>query len=128
MNVKFLNIQQVLVIHESIIENYGGRQGIRDLALLESAIYRPQTIFEGEFLYEDLYEMASVLSTSIILNHPFIDGNKRTGIALILVFLEINGIILNAKVDDLVNLALNIATKKWDIKQTAEWIRKNSTG
>lgn len=77
--IKYLSLEQVLVIHEKLIEKYGGSHGIRDHALLESAVVRPRTSAFGEEAYPTLFLKAAVLLHSIIKNHPFVDGNKRTG-------------------------------------------------
>lgn len=86
----YVTLEQILVIHEDQIVRYGGMSGLRNLALLESALYRPQSIFAGRELYTDALEKSAVLMHSLILNHPFNNGNKRTGNVAGLVFLEIN--------------------------------------
>lgn len=120
--MKYLTTEQIFILHNDQIDKYGGSHGIRDLSLLESALYRPQTTFGGRDLYASLYDKAAVLVHSLILNHPFVDGNKRTGIIAMIVFLEINGFHLDVSNNLLVSLALNIATKKWDIEEISSWI------
>jgi death-on-curing protein len=122
----FLTLEQVLVIHEDQVVRYGGTSGLRDLTLLESAIFRPQSSFGGEDLYSTVFVKAAALAHSLILNHPFIDGNKRTGVVSSLVFLEINGYSLDVTQDQLVEMALKIATKVFDIEEIADWIKRNS--
>lgn len=122
----FLTLEQVLVIHEDQIIRYGGTSGLRDLSLLESAIFRPQSSFGGEYLYSSVFEKAVALVHSLILNHPFIDGNKRTGVVSGLVFIEMNGYAFDVTQDELVEMALKIATKVCDIKEIADWFKKNS--
>src|SRR5712675_979815 len=90
-----LTAAEVLVIHEDQIERYGGTQGVRDLGLLEAALYRPQTAY-----YADLIEEAAALWESLAQNHPFIDGNKRTAFAVTYTFLAINGVRLTAGADE----------------------------
>ncbi len=84
--VKFLSVDEVLAIHERLIERFGGSAGIRDQGLLESALYRPQTGY-----YNDLASMAAALFESLLLNHAFIDGNKRVAFFATDVFLRLNG-------------------------------------
>jgi len=84
--VAFLSRDEVLEIHRSLLEHFGGPSGLRDLGLLESALYRPQTGY-----YDDLAEMAAALFESLIMNHPFVDGNKRVAFFATDVFLRLNG-------------------------------------
>jgi death-on-curing protein len=94
----FLTLDEVLEIHRDQIHRYGGSPGIRDQSLLQSAIGMPQASFGGEYLHEDIFAMASAILFHITQNHPFIDGNKRTGLAAALVFLLLNNISL--EIDD----------------------------
>jgi death-on-curing protein len=84
--VLFLSVDEVLAIHERLIQEFGGPPGVRDHGLLESALYRPQTGY-----YRDLPEMAAALFESLLMNHPFIDGNKRVAFFATDVFLRLNG-------------------------------------
>ncbi len=77
----FLTLAEVIEIHVDQIKRYGGRQGIRDFGLLESALAQPEASFGGEWLHRDVYEMAAAYAYHICQNHPFIDGNKRTALA-----------------------------------------------
>jgi len=92
----FLTLAEVLEIHRNQVENYGGQEGIRDISLLTSALAMPESTFYGQYLHNDLYEMAAAYAYHICMNHPFIDGNKRTALVAALVFLDFNGI----RVDD----------------------------
>ena len=85
-NVLHLSLDEVLAIHERLIETFGGAPGVRDLGLLESALYRPRTGY-----YEDLPTMAGALFESLLMNHPFLDGNKRVAFFATDVFLRLNG-------------------------------------
>ena len=85
-SVAFLSRDEVLEIHRALLERFGGLAGVRDLGLLESALYRPRTGY-----YADLTEMAAALFESLIMNHPFIDGNKRVAFFATDVFLRLNG-------------------------------------
>jgi death-on-curing protein len=84
-----------LVILEDQIRNYGGTYGVRDLNLLSSAIYMPQSGFDGEYLHKTIPAMAAAYAFHICQNHPFLDGNKRVALASALVFLDINGYAFN---------------------------------
>ena len=92
MSPEFLDLQEVLEIHRDQIERYGGSPEIRDLALLRSAIAMPQAGIAGTYLHGDYFEMAAAYLFHIIQNHPFVDGNKRTGVVAALVFLDMNDI------------------------------------
>ncbi len=92
MDPQFLHLADVVRIHVDQIERYGGLAGIRDLALLQSAIAMPQASFAGEWLHRDRYEMAAAYGFHLCQNHPFTDGNKRPALVCALVFLELNGI------------------------------------
>lgn len=125
-SIIYLTLEQVLLVHEDQIARYGGSSGLRDLALIESALFRPQSSFSGEDFYKTIFDKAAALMHSIILNHAFVDGNKRTGTAAMLVFLELNGYRLYASQSVLVKAAVRVESKEWDIEQISSWIRKNS--
>jgi death-on-curing protein len=122
----FLTLEQILVLHEDQVDRYGGTSGLRDVGLLESAAFRPQTTFGGQELYESLFDKAASLMHSLILNHPFLDGNKRTGTTCALVFLELNSYALSVSQKELVEAALKIAEKEWGLEQIAAWLETNS--
>jgi death-on-curing protein len=122
----YLTLEQILVIHEDQIDRYGGSHGIRDLALLESAVFRPQTTFSDQELYPTIYNKAASLVHSLVLNHPFIDENKRTGVVSLIVFLELNGLKLQVSQSELVTKILDIAAKKLNIEQTSNWLKNFS--
>lgn len=88
----FLTLAEVVEIHADQIQRYGGQSGVRDLALLKSALAQPEAFFAGEWLHGDVHEMAAAYAYHLCQNHPFNDGNKRTALAAALVFLELNGI------------------------------------
>jgi death-on-curing protein len=122
----FLTLEQILVIHEDQIDRYGGSHGIRELALLESAVFRAQSTFAGEELYPTTFDKASALIHSLILNHAFVDGNKRTATASMLVFLEINNIALKVNQNALVDTVLKIESKEMGIEEIAIWLKTHS--
>ena len=123
MTPLFLDLDRVLRIHRSMIEAYGGPEGIRDAALLHSAISMPQAAFGGEYLHADLFEMAAAYLLHIVQNHPFIDGNKRVGAASAIIFLAMNGVSIRADEDGLVNITVQVATGKSGKQETAAFFR-----
>lgn len=94
-SVQFLTLDEALAIHARLIERFGGRGGVRDPGLLESALHRPQTGY-----YADLAEMAAALFESLIINHPFVDGNKRVAFFATDVFVRLNGWMLDVDDED----------------------------
>lgn len=124
--MNYLYPKQVLYLHEQIIQLSGGLGGLQDSRLLESAAYRPQATFGGHDLYPDLFGKAAVLGHSLILNHPFVDGNKRTGFEAMRLLLRMNGYNLHASWKTKFDFVLKIATKKLTEQQIADWLRKRS--
>jgi death on curing protein len=122
----FLTIEQVLFLHARLIDETGGSHGVRDLGLLLSAVGRLQASFEGRDLYPDLFAKAAALLDSLIRNHPFVDGNKRTGVSAAGLFLVRNGYRLTASNPDLEGLALAVAQSKMTIEQAASWLREHA--
>lgn len=120
----FLSFEQVLVIHDNQIELYGGKHGLRDITLLESALMRPQMGIGGKDFYPTRFYKAAVLMHSLIMNHAFVDGNKRTGVVSALVFLEINGCVVKAKQEEISKLALAVAEKKMVVDKLAKWFEE----
>lgn len=106
---KFLTQSVVLKIHERQIERFGGTLGIRDEGLLESALAQPQATFAGEFLHRTIYEKAAAYLYHIAMNHPFIDGNKRTAFAAMDTFLRLNGYSLNLTDEQAYTLVMQVA-------------------
>ena len=124
MSPLFLDIDRVLRTHLSLIGRYGGAEGVRDIGLLHSAIAMPQASFGGEMLHKDLFEMAAAYLYHIVQNHPFIDGNKRTGAAAAIIFLAMNDIEIEADEDGLVDLTMAVAEGQAGKQQVAEFFRK----
>jgi len=87
----FLSVEDVLALHGDQLRLFGGSAGVRDRGALESAVATPGATFDGEFLHEDLFHMAAAYAFHIAENQPFVDGNKRTGLNAALVFLDVNG-------------------------------------
>ena len=121
-----LTPEQVLFIHARLIAETGGEHGIRDLGLLQSAVSRPQAVFEGNELYPDIHTKAAALLESLINNHPFVDGNKRTGITAAAMFLQINNYSLTASNQELESFVLSIASGEQTIDSIMEWLKLNT--
>jgi len=121
--IHFLTLAEVIEIHSDQIKHYGGRAGIRDITLLSSAVAMPYASFSGDFLHKDIYEMAAAYAFHICQNHPFIDGNKRTALASVLVFLELNGINISDPEDKLYESMMNIVSGKMTKENFAEILR-----
>lgn len=119
-------IQDILNLHKKSIEDFGGSGGIRDLGLLESAIARPFQTFGGEDLYPSAYEKAAALAESLIINHPFVDGNKRTGMLAMAAFLLENNISLNVASDVLYKFIISVSTGEKLFDQIVEWLKQNT--
>ena len=118
----FFEYEQVVKIHRSLIEKTGGMDGIRDAQLLDSALKTPFQTFGGNNLYPDILDKASQLCYSLIENHPFIDGNKRIGVHLMLLFLKLNNIEVNYSQQELIDFGLDIASGKMSKNDIKEWI------
>jgi len=125
--VNRLTPEQVLFIHARLIEETGGSHGIRDSGLLASAVARPWASFGGDDLYPGLFPKAAALLTSLIGNHPFVDGNKRTGIAAAALFLRRNGWRLTATNQDLETFSLRVASTRPQLPEVAAWLESHST-
>ena len=120
---EYLRVIEILAIHADQIERYGGTQGVRDLGLIESALYRPQTGY-----YADLIEEAAALWESLSQNHPFIDGNKRTAFAVTYTFLALNGMRITARSDDIYAFIINLyETNSFNFEHLTKWLRTNVT-
>jgi death-on-curing protein len=124
--MKYLTSEQVLFIHARLIAETGGSHGVRDLARLESAVARPQAVFGGKELYPDVFLKAAALLDSLINNHPFVDGNKRTGITAAALFLQANGKQLTANTADLEEFTLQATTSHLDLPILADWLHQQS--
>jgi death on curing protein len=124
--IQFLNLEDVLTLHEMQIERYGGATGMRDQGLLESAIGMPQASFGGEFMHKGLFEMAAAYAFHIAENQPFVDGNKRTALAAALVFLDWHQIEIEEPNGELYTAMIQIAERKLDKAGLAQLFKRLS--
>ncbi len=114
--------EKILLLHQIMAEATGGDIGVRDDALLESAIENIYATFDGIELYPSKEEKAARLGYSLISNHAFVDGNKRIGMYIMISFLELNGIKIDATNDDVVKLGLSVADGSSDYDDILKWI------
>src|SRR3990167_2667615 len=124
--MNYLTPEQVLFIHYRLIEETGGSHGIRDIQMLQSAVPLPMGTFSRKELYPDLFLKASALMHSIIKNHPFVDGNKRTAITAASIFLQRNNYTLTASNRELERFTLQIASEDVKLEEVAVWFKKHS--
>ena len=117
-----LSKQQILLLHSQLISENGGSDGLRDVGLLESAINSPFQQFGNEDLYPTIQQKASLLCFGLVNNHPFIDGNKRIGAHVMLVFLALNGIELEYTQYELSSTILKLASNEISYQQLTKWI------
>ena len=108
----FLTLDEVLALHADQIRRYGGRQGLRNIELLQSALGTPRATFDGALLHSTLSEMAAAYLFHLVQNHAFIDGNKRVGLIAALAFLGFNDVSIDADPDELTELVLGVAAGK----------------
>jgi len=124
--MKVLSPHQVLFLHARLIEETGGSHGVRDMGLLLSALGRPRATFEGKEFHPTIYQKAAAMSDSMINNHPFVDGNKRTGIGAAVMFLSLNGYEITASNQELIDLTMKIAQKKTAIEPIVDWFETHT--
>lgn len=120
--MRYLTIAEVLHLHRMVIARSGGSEGIRDQGSLESAVAQPQAAFGGADLYASLTEKATALCFSLVLNHPFLDGNKRVGHAAMETFLLLNGFGISAPVDEQEALILALASGSLSREKLLAWV------
>ena len=117
--------EKVKLLHQLMAEATGGSVGVRDEGLLDSAIEGAFATFDGVELYPSKEEKAAKLGYSLISNHAFVDGNKRIGVYVMLSFLELNGIQIEAADEDVVSLGLGVADGSMEQKDILDWIHKH---
>ena len=122
----YLSVAQALSLHRLQIQRFGGAAGLRDRGALEAAVARPQATFGGEDLYPDIEAKAAALLHSLVMNHPFVDGNKRTGAAAAELFMSLNGLDLTADDEELVDITLAVARGEVSAEALAIWLRQRS--
>lgn len=119
----WLSLTEVLAVHEKLLALHGGAVGVRDQGLLESAMARPQNLWVYE--HADISTLAAAYADGIVSNHPFVDGNKRTGFVAAALFLESNGVEFTAPEEEVVTMTLGLASKNISPTQYAQWLKDN---
>ncbi len=125
--MKYLTAEEILLIHHQLIERYGGSHGTRDLSRIKSVAIAPSQFVFGEEQYKTIFKKAAVYARNIITDHPFHDGNKRTGITTAAMFLAKNGYNLKTGVGEIENFAVKIATKKLSVDDIANWLKQHTS-
>ena len=120
--MRSLTLAEGLELHRRVIEQSGGAHGVRDLGGVESAVAQPQMTFGGEELYPTIESKATALCFSLVMNHPFVDGNKRIGHAAMETFLVMNGLQVVAHVDDAEKIILTLAAGDLSRAELLEWV------
>jgi death-on-curing protein len=123
--MRYLSLREVLELHNKIIEVSGGAGGVRDMRALESAINQPRITFNQTDLYPDIITKAAALCFFLIMNHPFVDGNKRVGHAAMETFLILNGFEIEATIDDQEQVILDIAAGELDQERFTTWLNNH---
>jgi death-on-curing protein len=124
--MRYLTMGEVVALHQKLIATTGGAAGIRDLGGLESSLAQPRASFGGDDLYPGVIEKAAALGFSIVMGHPFVDGNKRTGHAAMETFLVLNGYELGAPVDEQERVMLQLAAGELARSQFVDWVRSRA--
>jgi death-on-curing protein len=122
----YLTVEQVLFIHARVIAETGGTHGLRDLGLLQSAVARPQATYSGEELYPGIFTKAAALLDSLVNNHAFLDGNKRTAITSVGIFLRMNGYRLEVVSAEMVTFMLRCAQGEVPLAEMAGWLEDHA--
>jgi death-on-curing protein len=121
--MRYLTLAEVVELHELVLQATHGAAGVRDLGGLESALAQPKATFEGRDLHQTLVEKAAALGFSLVQNHPFVDGNKRTAHAAIETFLVLNGSEIVASVDEQERVMTDVAAGRLPREQLLAWLR-----
>ena len=122
-----LSYAQVLMLHADLVSEFGGSHGVRDDALLDSALNTPSATFQSQELYPTVIEKSARLGFGLIANHPFVDGNKRIGIHAMLVQLALNGVEIKASETEIIALGLSVASGESTFDEVARWIEAHAT-
>lgn len=124
--LQFITTTRVLFIHDQIVKRFGGSLGVRNLGLVESAVVRPQATFDGEYLYTDVFDKAAALLQSLLKNHPFVDGNKRTALTSAGLFLKMNGWkLMNAHTEE-VEFGVKVDNHNLSLDEISKWLASRS--
>jgi death-on-curing protein len=125
--MRYLTLVEVLELHEAVVASSGGARGIRDIGALESAVSQPRLTFGQADLYPDIISKAAALCFSLIMNHAFVDGNKRVGHAAMEVFLVLNGLEIAATVEEQERIILDLASGRLTREELTAWVSDHVT-
>lgn len=126
MAVRFIPDDLVFAIHADLLQRYGGRPGLRDRNLLESALAQPKMTVGGKYAHKTLFDKAAVYDFHICRNHPFVDGNKRVAFVLMDIFLQKNGWEILAREEEAYSLMMALASGQLSKAQLASWVKEHS--
>lgn len=126
LKVRYLSATKVLYIHDQAVKQFGGSFGVRDLGLIESAVARPESSFDGNDLYTSIFDKAAALLQSLLKNHPFVDGNKRTALISAGLFLRINGSILINTHKEEVSFGVSVDNQNLSLEEISKWLKTHS--
>ncbi len=126
MATRFLQEELVMIIHSDLLQRYGGRAGLRDLALLQSALAQPKVTVGRKSVHKSLFDKAAAYGFHLCRNHPFIDGNKRVAFVLMDLFLQRNGREIVAKEEDAYSLMIDLSSGKVSKTQLSSWLKNHS--
>ncbi len=121
-----ISIEDVMQLHQLSIDKFGGSHGLRDEGLLSSAVSRPFQTFDGNDLYPSVHDKAAAIFESLIINHPFVDGNKRTGYLAMFTVLKFGGYKLSSSEENAYNITIKVSTGEIKFEQIVEWLKSNT--
>ncbi|HML33426.1 type II toxin-antitoxin system death-on-curing family toxin [Sporomusa sphaeroides] len=121
-----LSVSDIIILHQKVIDKTGGSHGIRDIGLIESAVSRAYATFGGNDLYESVEAKIAATAYSLVGNHGFVDGNKRIGIAAMLLLLQLNGYKMQYSQQELIDLGMGLAAGNLDENDIQQWIKAHS--
>ncbi len=124
--IKFLDKQTILAFHRDQVKTYGGKKGVRDEGLLESALAQPEASFGGKYMHKTIFKMVAAYGFHICKNHPFFDGNKRTALVAMYTFLYVNGYRLEADKKSLFAVMIDLANGKLEKAELANFLKENT--
>lgn len=124
--MRYLSVEEILRLHFQVVENYGGSHGVRDEGRVASLVAAPKQEVFGVEQYPDVFHKAAVYMRNVIGDHPFVDGNKRTGVVVAGIFMTRNGYKLIAEQHDLEDFVVKIATDHLSVVDIANWLKKNT--
>ena len=126
MGVRFIPLDFVLSVHSDLIQRYGGRTGVRDRNLLESALAQPRVTIGRKYAHKTLFDKAAAYGFHLARNHPFVDGNKRVAFVLMDIFLQRNGWEIVAQEEETYSMMIDLASGKLSKPQISTWLKEHS--